>query len=230
MLTLQSDPKTANYELSEFIILTPQSTYPLSIFPSHMVDMLFVDGQKREMTFPYFAAEQGEKMKSRHVPAIYRVRLHKDEPLSAIYFNPLDANLPGACFYPFFDNGQLVTSFYWGSHWPLARGKTTGYAIDRRVSLTPCHNSIMSWCKNRPTPLRTAQFETVDTLGRSKPMQVQTWAWLIGMSDASDQRLLQWARSFSAPPSLKLQGAQARAPNRTFPSVAQSGWSSTKRR
>jgi hypothetical protein len=207
VLTLQSNPKTANYELSEFIILTPQSTYPMSIFPSHMVDILFMDGQKREMTFPFFAAEQGEKMKSRHMPAIYRVHLHKDEPLSAIYFNPLDANLPGACFNPFFDKGQLVTSFYWGSHWPLARGKTTGYAIDERVALTPCHNSSMSWCKNRPTPLRTARFQTVDTLGRSKPMQVETWAWLIGMSDESDQRLLQWAGSFSAPPSLKLQGA-----------------------
>ena len=37
-------------------------------------------------------------------------------------------------------------------------------------------------------------------------MQVQTWAWLIGMSDAGDQRLLEWAKSFSTPPSLKLQG------------------------
>jgi hypothetical protein len=208
VLTLQSDPKTANYELSEFIVLTPPSTYPLSIFPRKMVDILFLDGQKRELTFPYFANEQGEKMKSRHVPAIYRARLRQDEPLSAIYFNPLDANLPGAVFYPFFDKGELVTSFYWGSHWPLARGKTTGYAIDSRVSLTPCHNSIMSWQKNRPAALRTAQFQTIDTLGRSKPMQVQTWAWLIGMSDAGDARLLQWADSYSTPPSVELQGAR----------------------
>jgi hypothetical protein len=211
VLTLQSDPKTANYELSELILLTPQSTYPLSIFPSKMVDILFVDGQKREITFPYFAKEQGAKMKSRNMPAIYRVRLHKDEPLAAIYFNPLDANLPGAVFYPFFDKGELVTSFYWGSHWPLARGKTTGYAIDSRVSLTPCHNSIISWQKNRPTALRTAQFQTIDTLGRSKLMQVQTWAWLIGMSDAGDARLLQWADSYSTPPAVELQGARLQA-------------------
>ncbi len=208
VLTLQSDPRTANYELSEFIVLTPQSTYPLSIFPRKMVDILFMDGQKREITCPFFPSEQGEKRQTRNMPAIYRVRLHKDEPLAAIYFNPLDANLPAGFFAPFFDNGQLVTSFYWGSHWPLARGKTTGYAIDDRVALTPCHNSIMSWCKNRPVPLRTAQYEMIDALGRSKPMQVQTWAWLIGMSDAPDQRLLEWARSFSAPPSLTLHGAQ----------------------
>ena len=106
-------------------------------------------------------------------------------------------NLPAAFFDPFFDKGQLVTPFYWGSHWPLARGKTTGYAIDERVSLTPCHNSIMSWAEEPPgARCDTAQFDTVDTLGRSKPMQVQTWAWLIGMSDASDQRLLEWATEF----------------------------------
>jgi hypothetical protein len=177
-----------------------------------MVDILFVDGQKRGVTFPFFASEQGEKMKSRDVPAIYRVRLHKDEPLAAIYFNPLDTNLPALCFAPFFDKGDLVTSFYWGSHWPLARGKTTGYAIDDRVGLTPCHNSIMSWAKNRPAPVRTAQFKTLDTLGRSKPMLVQTWVWLIGMSDVGDEGLMNWAQSFTRPASLeKIQGARLAA-------------------
>jgi hypothetical protein len=208
VLTLQSDPKTANYELSEFIVLTPQSTYPLSIFPAHMMDVLFLDGQKREFQFPYLSSEQGEKAKSRNMPAIFRVQLHKDEPQAAIYFNPLDRNLPPHVYAPFLDHGQLVTSFYWGSHWPLARGKTTGYAIDERVALTPCHNSIVSWAKSRPMPLRMAQYQTVDTLGRSKPMQVQTWAWLIGMSDADDTRLLHWARSFSTPPSIEVQGAR----------------------
>jgi hypothetical protein len=208
VLTLQSDPKTANYELSEFIVLTPQSTYPLSIFPSRMMDILFVDGQKREITFPFFAAEQGEKTKPRDVPAIYRVRLHKDEPQSAIYFNPLDTTLPAHVYAPFFDKGQLVTTFYWGSHWPLARGKTTGYAIDDRVAFTPCHNSVVSWAKSRPVPLRTAHFETLDTLGRSRPMQVQTWAWLIGMSDADDARLVQWAASYSKPPALEIRGGR----------------------
>jgi hypothetical protein len=209
VLTLQSDPKTADYELSEFIVLTPQSTYPLSVFPSHMVDILFLDGRKRELTFPFFPNEQGEKMKSRNMPAIYRARLCNDEPLAAIYFNPLDSNLPAGPFAPFFDKGERVTSFYWGSHWPLARGKTTGYAIDERIAFTPCHNSVMTWGKNRPAPLRTARYVTVDTLGRSKPMQVQTWVWLIGMSDDGDDGLLRWAQSFARPVSLgEIQGAR----------------------
>jgi hypothetical protein len=208
VLTLQSDPKTADYELSEFIVLTPQATYPLSIFPSHMVDILFTDGQKREIHFPY-SAEQGDKMKPRDVPAVYRVRLHQEEPMAAIYFNPLDKTLPATVYPPFFDKGECVTSFYWGSHWPLARGKTTGWAIDDRVAFTPCHNSIMSWAKNKPAPLRTAQYETVDMLGHSKPMQAQTWVWLIGMSDASDEGLLNRAKSFARPASLvEMHGAR----------------------
>jgi len=210
VLTLQSTP-TGDYELSEFIILSPQATYPLSFLPPNLVDILFVDGQKRELLFPFLPAEQGDKIKSRDVPAVFRVRLHKDDPRAAVYFNPLDLKLPQAVFGPFQDQGQIVTPCYWGSHWPLARGKTTGWAIDDRVQFTPCHNSVVSWARNRPTPLRTAQVETLDTLGRSKPMVVQTWAWLIGTTDAADERLLEWARSFATPPALDVQGARLEA-------------------
>ena len=210
VLTLQSEPK-GDYELSEFIILTPAATYPFSVLPPNLLDILFVDGQKRELTFPFLPNEQGEKIKSRDTAAIFRVRLHKDDPMSAVYFNPLDLKLPQAVFGPFLDKGQIVTPCYWGSHWPLARGKTTGYAIDDRVQVSPCHNSVVSWARSRPKPLRTAQLETLDTLGRSKPMIVQTWVWLIGMSNADDGRLIEWARSFANPPALEVQGARAEA-------------------
>ncbi len=210
VLTLQSVP-TGDYELSEFIILTPQATYPFSVLPPNLVDVLFLDGQRRELTFPFFPEQQGEKVQSRDVPAIYRVRLHNDEQLSAIYFNPLERKLPPAIFAPFFDKGEVVTPTYWGSHWPLARGKTTGNAIDDRVQFSPCHNSVMSWARQRPTPVQTAQVETSDTLGRTKSMLVQTWVWLIGMSDADDARLLQWAHSFAQPPPLELDGARLEA-------------------
>lgn len=207
VLTLQSDLK-GDYELSEFIILTPRATYPFSVLPSNIVDLLFVDGEKRELTFPFIRAEQGEKAKSREVPAVYRVRLHRDEPLAAVYFNPLQIALPPAIFDPFYDQGLLVTPTYWGSHWPLARGKTTGYAIDDRVNFSPCHNSVMSWARSRPAPLHTAQVTAQDTLGRTKPMLVQTWTWLIGMSDEGDSRLIDRAKSFSQPPAMELQGAR----------------------
>jgi hypothetical protein len=207
VLTLQSDLK-GDYELSEFIILTPRATYPFSALPRNIVDLLFVDGEKRELTFPFFRAEQGESAKSREVPAVYRVRLHRDEPLVAVYFNPLQIELPPAIFDPFFDQGLLVTPTYWGSHWPLARGKTTGYAIDDRVNFSPCHNSVMSWARSRPAPLHTAQVTAQDTLGRTKPMLVQTWTWLIGMSDEGDSRLIDRAKSFAQPPAIEPQGAR----------------------
>ena len=39
-------------------------------------------------------------------------------------------------------------------------------------------------------------------------MKVETWAWLIGMTDANDDVLLQIAQSFAQPPSLELSGAK----------------------
>ena len=66
----------------------------------------------------------------------------------------------------------------------------------------------MSWARQRPPPLRDARVQALDTLGRSKPMRVQTWAWLIGLSDAADARVLDWARSYSSPPVLELAGAR----------------------
>jgi hypothetical protein len=41
-----------------------------------------------------------------------------------------------------------------------------------------------------------------------KTMKVQSWVWLIGMTDASDETLAEWAKSFSQPPELELHGAR----------------------
>ena len=180
----------------------------MSVLPTNLVDILFLDGEKRELHFPYQAAEQGAKLQSRDLPAVYRVRLHKDEASAAVYFHPEDRKLPPVVYGPFMDAGRLVTPCYWGSHWPLARGQTTGGAINDRIHATPSHNSVLSWAMQRPPALRESRLQTLDTLGRSRLMRRQTWAWLIGFTDASDARLLEWARSFSAPPSLQLTGAR----------------------
>jgi hypothetical protein len=66
----------------------------------------------------------------------------------------------------------------------------------------------MSWIHDRPAPIRTAQIEALDALGQSRLTLEQRWAWLIGMTDESDERLLEWARSFSRPPVLELRGAR----------------------
>jgi hypothetical protein len=49
---------------------------------------------------------------------------------------------------------------------------------------------------------------SLDTLGVSKTQAVRRWAWLIAMTDITDVRLLDWAASFSRPPSLELVGAR----------------------
>ena len=202
VLTLQSTPG-ANYELSEFIILTPQDAYPLDVLPTNLVEILFLDGKKREITFPYDATTQKTKLQSRDLPAVYRVRLHRDDPTTAIYFHPQDRRLPPVVFGPFTDAGRVVTPCYWGSHWPLARGQSTGRGINDRIHATPAHNSVMTWAMQRPPALRDATVNAIDTLGRSKRMKLQTWVWLIGLTDATDARVLEWANSFDSPPSLE---------------------------
>ena len=207
VVNLAADPKN-DYELSEFIILTPQGTYPFAVLPDDPVDALFLDGRKHSFRFPNPAGHSAKKPEPAQVPAVYRLRLNKAEHLAAVSFNPNLTTMPPVVFAPFFDRGEMVTPCYWGSHWPLARGNSTGRTIDDRIALTPCHNSVMSWAGSRPVPLRTANLMALDTLGRSRPMTVRQWAWLIGMTDATDRRLLEWARSYATPPSLEVRGAR----------------------
>jgi len=207
----------SNYELSEFIILAPQAAYPLEVIPHSPVELLFVDGLKREVSFPFYVEGMTKKFtwpdylveKAQSTPVVYRVRLNKDDRETAVYFNPQDTHLPSVPFGPFYDRGYLVTPAYWGSHWPLSRGKSTGASIDDRIYSSPSHNSLMSFARVRPKPNSTSYAEQdLDTLGQSKPMSVDTWIWLIGMTDASDEVLLDRARSFDHPPSLTLEGAK----------------------
>jgi hypothetical protein len=121
VVSLKSDPKN-DYELSEFIILTPQGAYPLEVLPDRLVDALFLDGRKHPFPFPNPTAKQAEDLNrvTDGSPAIYRIRLSKEDQLAAVYYSPNEPKLPPVIFAPFFDQGQMVTPCYWGSHWPLA--------------------------------------------------------------------------------------------------------------
>ncbi len=208
VVTLTSTPDRA-YELIEFIVLTPQSTYPLSVLPPNLVDVLFLDGRKRSLQFPFLEPPESENRRPRDVPAVWRVRLHKREGKTAISFSPRETHQPYAIYAPFRDRGQLVTPVYWGSHWPLARGQTTGRGIDDGIHKTPAHNSIMTWGYDlRPAPLESRMVDTVDTLGQKRRMHVQTFAWLIGMTDDADARLVKRARSYSQPPDVAVTGGR----------------------
>ena len=215
VLNLKRTPGS-NYELSEFIILSPAAAFPLDFLPRKILDVLYLDGMKKEVTFPYSLGPEGKLEwpadlleKSQHIPVCYRVKMHKDDSATAVYFSPFEKKLPTFLFAPFYDRGQMVTPVYWGSHWPLARGKSTGWAIDDRIYSSPAHNSVISWgMHNRPAPLRSSEIMTVDTLGRARPMTAEQYVWLIGMTNSSDARLLEWAQSFMTPPTLEIKGAR----------------------
>ncbi len=219
VLNLTSAPG-ADYELTEFIVLTPQSAFPFEVLPSHLADVLFLDGEKKSITFPFRpekdvpAGQPATKVTNpRGMPMLYRIFDEKNDPASAIYFSPRDTTTPFA-FQPFYDRDIMVTPAYWGSHWPLGRGKSTGYAIDDRIYSNPGHNSLLTWgMGNRPKPLSSSRFQMLDTLGRSWDMTIQRWAWLIAKTDASDEALLDWAQSFSYPPSVELTGAHIEFPS-----------------
>ena len=41
-----------DYAFSEFIVLLPQKAFPLEVLPTPQVDMLFLDGEEKRVTFP----------------------------------------------------------------------------------------------------------------------------------------------------------------------------------
>ncbi|MDG3003688.1 hypothetical protein [Paludisphaera mucosa] len=216
VVSLKTDPAT-EYELNELIVLTPQGAFPLDVLPDDIVDAIALDGTKRAYRMPI--ASEDAKPKGGEPPAIYRLRLNRREEQAAVCFNPGDRSFPTVLFGPFLDQGVLVTPCYWGSHWPLARGNATGSKIDDRVAASPCHNSVMSWAAARPEPIAESRRLMVDAAGKARMMSMRRWAWLIGMSDAADDRLLQWARSYARPPSLEVVGGK----------VGYEGWSAERR-
>ncbi len=212
-VTLQTEPK-AEYEIEELLILTPPAGYPLRVLPENLIDVLFRDGTKRELRFPLLDQERDyEKLLSGELPPLFRICFGAREPLSAIYFNPGWTRLPSTAYRPFYSQGQMVTPFYWGNHLPLARRKPTGINIDDLAAMTPAHNAMMSWGYRRPQPLESRTADMPDALGVTRTMQVEKWAWLMGLSDADDARLLEWSRSFATPPLIKVEGATLQSPS-----------------
>lgn len=223
VLTLISSP-TADYEITEFITLLPQSAYPFEVLPSRLIEVLYLDGEKRAINFPYQASE-AEKDRGiltqasdpKPVPRIYRIFSEKRDKAAAIYFSPRDVPAVQQAFKPFYDRGEIVTPGYWGNHWPLGRGAPTGGAIDQRIHFSPAHVSTFGWGLwsggNRPIPIERGEATTIDALGRSREMLTQRWSWLIAKTDAPDEVLRDWAQSYSAPPSLEVNGARIDFPS-----------------
>lgn len=206
VLTLSSDPD-ANYEISELIILAPPEGYPLDLLPKDPIRCVALDGTANAVPIPLLT---GNVPPGPNPPLIYRVQFHREDGETAVYFNPRDAFRVEKLdtFRPFYDQGYMVTPAYWGSHWPLSRGKTTGGAIDDRIHVSPSHNSLLSWARHRPDPVWNYVGPSLDTLGCSRQMRTQRWVWMIGITADPDDRLIAHARSFSEPASLEVRGAE----------------------
>ena len=213
VLSLKKRPE-AKYELSEFIVLSAPGMYPLEFLPQDAVEMIYLaDGQRHGFSFPHADAKPGTLghlfEPSRDGQVVYRIRSHRRDRATGIYFHPAGDHFPMLQFGPFFDGDTMVTPAYWGSHWPLARGKSTGAKIDELVERTPSHTSLLSWAQSaKPDPDTASRIVTLDTLGRSREMIVEHYAWLIAMTDEPDEIVLNRARSFAQPPSLELEGAE----------------------
>jgi hypothetical protein len=211
VLTLTADPRSS-VETTEFIIFTPQSAYPFEFLSEKLLDVIWPDG-KAEFRFPCLRdgqQEQWAKLQTAREPLMHRIRFGKQDALAAICYSPWGSgqDLPG--FPPFTDGGAIVTPMYWGSHWPLSRGYPTRYAISDRIHASPGHNSMFH--AGTPQPLRTRTAEMPDAQGELKTLKQETWVWLVGMTDANDETLRRWIKSFALqPPTLDLAGARPSA-------------------
>ena len=61
----------------------------------------------------------------------------------------------------------------------------------------------------QPAPLSERSGQMVDALGKVRDMRVQQWAWLIGYTDATDNDVIDMARSYAEPPAIEsIKGAR----------------------
>jgi len=217
VITIVSRPES-KFQVTEFIVFTPQDAFPLEVLPAHVADVLFLDGGKQSMEFPRPPPIENPGKQE----LLYRIFDNKNDSTSAIYFTPRDTTPPTA-FAPLYaaspvydDDQQLVTPAHWSTHWPLARGRWTAWAglnvFPNRyfdtVHAGPAHNSFLAFDVDPPASLFVSELPTLDADGQSRTMKVQRWAALIARTDASDESLRQWGRSFSEPPSIEARGAR----------------------
>jgi hypothetical protein len=183
-----------------------------------LLDVLFFDGRKQEVEFPVPRESNqsvGELSDIVDNPdkssMMYRFFDHKQDPTGTIYFSPDDPTTPGA-YGAMYEHGQLVSPVYWGNHWPVTRGKWTGWSINDGIYAAPAHNSVAGW-REMPSPLVTSELRMPNALGQTQNLVTQRWVALVARTDLPDAPLLDWAHSFAEPPSLELSGARMDFPS-----------------
>jgi len=224
VVTAPSAPGAA-YQLSEFEIVTPQAAYPFEVLPRHLIEALSLESGNERVEFPFEPAMKSmtgttgwsvsNLVEPRLKPMIYRLFAHKADPAAAIYFHPSDPAVPVG-YPPLYDQAELVTPVYWGNHWPLNRGKWTGWAINDQVSDGPGHNSVAGWMPRDPDtgkmrwevkPLTSGEVLMPDAHGQVRAENLSRFVWMIAYTDLSDEALRSWGKSFATPPAIDVTGA-----------------------
>ncbi|WP_129777440.1 hypothetical protein [Peristeroidobacter soli] len=223
-------------QLSEFIVITPPSAYPLEVFPKYSIEAIELDsGQKERVSLPYSKTEPRDLESSRTqfsqlpllgtTPTLYRVFSHKDDRSSAIYvhFNGRSELrvLAPYIFPPIYDRGEIVSPAYWGNHWPVTRGKWTGWTINDQISAGPAHSSLAVWIPIDPdsnklrfemAPLQQSQWEMPDCAAPPRLCNLNRFVWMIGNTDLSDADVIEMAKSYLHPPSITVTGGRPAVP------------------
>lgn len=210
----------ARYEMNEFIVIRPPMGYPLDVLPSNPIDMVWIDGGQQSFRFPRVGAERTEFRDAawnHGAPPIFRIRINKCEQLTPIQYSPWAVG-PRITCHPHWDDrlgidsperGAMVAPVWSCNWWPLSRG---GGSLETSPG-TSCL-ATTGWGDELPagslihTPLRSEMCWARDVSGQVKPLRHETYTWLIGMADASDDLLRQWAQSFAKPPALEVLGAK----------------------
>jgi hypothetical protein len=215
------------YQLSEFIIMTPQAAYPLEVLPTNLIEVLPLDDKKESIEFPIKKPRVGRALpditERRARPMMYRVFSHKEDSHAAIYFHPDSPAVPWG-YPPLYDKGEIVTPAYWGNHWPLNRGKWTGWKINDLISESPAHNSVAAFSPPRDPetgdfqegfevkPLSSGVQLLPDARGRVRAVDLSRFVWMVAYTNLPDADLRDWGKSFSAPPALELRGGRLDLP------------------
>jgi hypothetical protein len=215
-LTLASEPGW-RFELTEFIVFTSQSTYPLEKLQPRM-DVLHLDGRRDRLEWPR-DAHVGNIEFPDAGPMLFRVYQRDDDPRSWIYFSPKDVPKLLMVYAPREADGEEISPAFWGSHGPLSRDTSWSHEL---VGTSPAHNSLATWglngegtysLGNDPQPYWRGVTTIVDAHGTSREMEIRRWVWLIGDTAAPDEELLGWASSFATPPSLAIAGGRVDLPS-----------------
>lgn len=228
VVTFVAPPEADPPQLSEFLVVTPSAAYPFQVLPGHPIEVINLEsGQKDRIAFPYQESRQTDAgdpqvrfsrlQKSGKLPALYRVYSHKDDRASAIYLHfeggtDLPVLAPYA-FPPMYERGEIVTPAYWGNHWPLTRGKWTGWTINDQVGAGPSHNSLAVWIPLDPdsgklrfemAPVQQSRWEMPGCAARKRLCTLNKFVWMIGNTELPDRDVIEIATSFLGVPDIQV--------------------------